>query len=811
MKKRNYLLLLSGALALGLASCGNAGGVTGDSLSVSSGDPEAKYQVSETYWNANITQGGFFGVNHNLTMNVSIESADGAIRRANIANANGSLHLVFQGTEETYLELLEDRSYNVYMLENGKWGKENLPATFLATLTPMLQSFIPPWSYADFTYNASTHAYEKASGEATFAGLEGSAENIAFRFEDSKLLSLNFKFAVEGETSDFSLSVANWGSTTITFPKVDEPTSSSSDPSGGGSSASDPGTSGTSDSTPATGATISLSEDEFTMMIYQNHEITATISPEDSGETISWSSSSEIALIEGQNRNGGRTVNIKAEGIGTAVITASLPNGASASCAITIVNDPSIVIPPQSMTISQETLSMNVGEITELSVTVLPKDATYNQIIWTVDRKGVVDVARDDTDMTKATITAVGSGTAVIEAILSNTIEARCTVTVTGGGTPTVEVTSITLSQKSLSMNVNDSAELTATIMPKNATIKEVSWSVEGDAIRIAPDKQNPNKVLIAAVKSGQATVTATAGKITASCSIAVASSVITPTSITLGEQQITHEVGASGMLMARVLPANASGYTIHWDVQGSAITGRADEADQNYFTFTAVEVGEAFVIASIGAELRATCRIIVTPVGGGEGGDPHGVDPTSIRLDRERFACNVGDSGTITASVEPIDASGYTINWMVQGSAIMGSADEANQKVFNYRAVEAGEVTIIASIGARLRAVCTITVNPAQGGQGGEGGTVMPTAIVLNPERLSLRVGQMETVSVSFLPAGATAQVRWQAEGDGIEIIEDEANSNVIMVEALRSGTYMIMAMSGNGLMATCSVEVAE
>ncbi|MDY6392432.1 MAG: Ig-like domain-containing protein, partial [Bacilli bacterium] len=481
MKKRNYLLLLSGAFALGLTSCGGNSGVTGDSLSVSSGDPEAKYQVSETYWNANITQGGFFGVNHNLTMNVSIESADGAIRRANIANANGSLHMVFQGTEETYLELLEDRSYNVYMLENGKWGKENLPATFLATLTPMLQSFIAPWSYADFTYNASTHAYEKASGEVTFAGLEGSAENIAFRFEDSKLLSLNFKFTVEGVTSDFSLSVANWGSTTIAFPKVDEPTSSTSDPSGGGSSASDSGTSGTSDTTPVTGATISLSEDEFTMMIYQNHEITATISPEDSGETITWSSSSEIALIEGQNRNGGRTVNIKAEGIGTAIITASLPNGASASCTITIVNDPDIVIPPQSMTISQETLSMNVGEITELSVTVLPKGATYNQIIWTVDRKGVVDVVGNTTDMTKATITAVGSGTAVIEAILTNQIEARCTVTVSGGGgTPTVEVTSITLSQKSLSMNVNDTAELTATIMPKNATIKEVTWSAEG-------------------------------------------------------------------------------------------------------------------------------------------------------------------------------------------------------------------------------------------------------------------------------------------------------------------------------------------
>lgn len=81
----------------------------------------------------------------------------------------------------------------------------------------------------------------------------------------------------------------------------------------------------------------------------------------------------------------------------------------------------------------------------------------------------------------------------------------------------TVELKSIELSQASLTMNVGDEATLTVTYKPDNATEKPAAEWASSDATiaSVAEGK-------VIAVAAGNATITATVGKLTANCSVTV-------------------------------------------------------------------------------------------------------------------------------------------------------------------------------------------------------------------------------------------------------------------------------------------------
>ena len=65
----------------------------------------------------------------------------------------------------------------------------------------------------------------------------------------------------------------------------------------------------------------------------------------------------------------------------------------------------------------------------------------------------------------------------------------------------------------------DDAVQLTATIVPANA-VATVEWSVEGDAVTVVDG-------LVTPVKAGNATVTATAGDLSASCTVTVAAKIV--------------------------------------------------------------------------------------------------------------------------------------------------------------------------------------------------------------------------------------------------------------------------------------------
>ena len=77
---------------------------------------------------------------------------------------------------------------------------------------------------------------------------------------------------------------------------------------------------------------------------------------------------------------------------------------------------------------------------------------------------------------------------------------------------PIVEVSSVSMSQSTLSIARGGSANLTATVNPSTATDKTVTWSSSNSSVATV------NNGTVSAVAVGTATITATASGKTATC-----------------------------------------------------------------------------------------------------------------------------------------------------------------------------------------------------------------------------------------------------------------------------------------------------
>ena len=82
---------------------------------------------------------------------------------------------------------------------------------------------------------------------------------------------------------------------------------------------------------------------------------------------------------------------------------------------------------------------------------------------------------------------------------------------------PTVAVTKVTLNEPSLNLTVGETATLTATVLPSNATDKTVTWSSSKTSVATVSSSGK-----VTAKGAGTATITASAGGKSASCTVTV-------------------------------------------------------------------------------------------------------------------------------------------------------------------------------------------------------------------------------------------------------------------------------------------------
>lgn len=390
---------------------------------------------------------------------------------------------------------------------------------------------------------------------------------------------------------------------------------------------------------------VTLDKTTATVAVDKTITLNATIKPSDATtKSVTWSTdNSSIATVS----TSGVVTGKKA---GTATITAKTDDGNyRATCKVTVTGTAATVA-VTGVSLSSTSTSVAVGSTVVLTPTVAPSNASNKAVSWASSDMNVATVSN-------GTVTGQSVGTATITVTTSDGQKtAICTVNVTAKTSTDVAVTRVTLDKSTLTLTEKETAKLTANVEPSNATNKTVTWSANGDAATV-----NSNGV-VTAVKAGTATITATAGGQSASCTVTV------NTTVKLDQETLSLKVNDTATLVATV----SDGTTATWESSDSNIA----EVDTSGKVI-AKAGGEATITATAG-KAKATCTVTVEV-------------PVEITGDN---SVAVGSTITLTANVTLNNATDKDVVWSSSDSEI---ASVENGVVTGHKA---GDVTITAKVG---------------------------------------------------------------------------------------------------------------
>jgi hypothetical protein len=120
-----------------------------------------------------------------------------------------------------------------------------------------------------------------------------------------------------------------------------------------------------------------------------------------------------------------------------------------------------------SISVSPASLSLGIGETDTLVETLLPEYLTDEQVSWFTSDENIATV--DDNGV----VTAIAEGNCIISVTALNIGDtAECDVSVI-----TISVTGVTVSPPTLNLNTGQTADLTKSISPSNASNKLITWA----------------------------------------------------------------------------------------------------------------------------------------------------------------------------------------------------------------------------------------------------------------------------------------------------------------------------------------------
>ena len=204
--------------------------------------------------------------------------------------------------------------------------------------------------------------------------------------------------------------------------------------------------------------------------------------------------------------------------------------------------------------LNKTSLSLRETETAQLTATVTPEDAEDRSVTWSSSDNSIATVNAE------GVVTAIKEGTATITATTNDgsNLKATCTVKVS-----IMPVASITLNITEKTLEEGETVNLTASVLPANASNKSLAWTSSDE--NIATVDANG---LVTAVKEGTATITAKANdgsNVSAKCTIKVKAPVVLVEGITLNATEQTLTEGETFALTASVTPENATNKSLAW------------------------------------------------------------------------------------------------------------------------------------------------------------------------------------------------------------------------------------------------------
>jgi len=163
-------------------------------------------------------------------------------------------------------------------------------------------------------------------------------------------------------------------------------------------------------------------------------------------------------------------------------------------------------------------------------------------------------------------------------------------------------VTGVKLNKDSLTLGVNDTETLIATVLPENATNKAVTFTSSNTLVATVM----PNG-LVTAISKGTATivVTTTEGNFSASCMVKVEE--VPVTGVILNKTTLVLDINETATLKATVLPENATIKGVYWTSSNPAVA----TVGSNNGIITPQGFGKTIVtVTTIDGNYAAKCEV---------------------------------------------------------------------------------------------------------------------------------------------------------------------------------------------------------
>ena len=503
-----------------------------------------------------------------------------------------------------------------------------------------------------------------------------------------------------------------------------------------------------------------LNKTQLTLDMSKNRteQLIATVKPENAmNNKITWSSS-DSKKVKVESETGIVTALENTEENNPVRITATTPNGKSATCMVIVQTSPTSI----ALDKTNVTIDLSINKTAQLKETINPSTANVQTgITWKSEDSSIATVK-------DGLITGVKNGNTIITVTTENGKVATCKVTVQ------TSPISLALNQTSVTLDIstNKTVQLMPIINPSTANVQnKVTWKSEDLGIATV-DK---NSGLVTGVKNGSTTIIATTenGK-SATCKITVQTS---PTSVTLNQTNVTLDISTNKtvQLTATINPSTANVQTgITWKSNDPSIATVKDGL------VTGVKNGSTTITVTTDNGKSASCKVTVQT-------SPTSVtmNTTSVTLDLSRTTTT-----TLTATVNPGTAN-------VQRGITWSSSNNKIATVNNgvVTGVSIGTTDIIARTDNGK--TCTTKV------------TVIATIknLEVSPSSKDIDINKETQLTVKTTPVQTTEKVVWETSNSGVATVDQTGK-----VKGISKGTAIIKARNTDGtIFSTATIYVAK
>ena len=342
-----------------------------------------------------------------------------------------------------------------------------------------------------------------------------------------------------------------------------------------------------------------------------------------------------------------------------------------------------------------------------------------------------------------------------------------------------IGVTSVTLDKTDLTLDVNGTAKLNATVKPDDATTKTVTWKSDNEGVAIVDNNGN-----VTAKAAGTATITATVDGKSASCKVTVngQTTTVPVQSVGLNTNKVELSVGEENKLVATVTPEAATNKEVTWSSNNPEVA----TVDQNGKVVAQKPGNATITVTTKDGNKTATCEVTVkeTPVA-----------VTGVGLNTNKVELSVGEENKLVATVTPEAATNKEVTWSSNNPEV--ATVDQNGKVV---AQKPGNATItVTTKDGNKTATCEVTVKETP---------VAVTGVGLNTNKVELSVGEENKLVATVTPeAAANRDVAWNSSKPAVATVD---STGKVVAQAPGTTTITVTTVDGNKT-ATCEVTVKE